>query len=42
MDDLEKFNETKLPEKGFYSHLNIEDITNSDYALVKEFVKILK
>ena len=37
MDDSEKFNETKLPEKeGFYSHLNIEDITDSDYALAKE------
>ena len=43
MDDSEKFNETKLPEKeGFDSHLNIEDITDSDYALAKEFVKILK
>ena len=43
MDDSEKFNETKLPEKeGFYSHLNIEDITDSDYALAKEFVKTLK
>ena len=43
MDDSEKFNETKLPEKeGFYSHLNIEDITDSDYVLAKEFVKTLK
>ena len=44
IDDSEKFNETKLPEKeGFYSHfLNIEDITDSDYALAKEFVKTLK
>ena len=30
MDDWKKFNET-LPEKeDFYSHLNMEDITNAD------------
>ena len=30
MDDWEKFNDTSLPEKEhFYSHLNMEDITNS-------------
>ena len=28
----EKFNETLLPEKeDFYSHLNMEDITDADY-----------
>ena len=33
MDDWEKFNETRLPKKeDFYSHLNIEDITDADYA----------
>ena len=33
MDDWEKFTETSLPEiKDFYSHLNMEDITNADYA----------
>ena len=32
MDDLEKFNETTLPEKEeFYSNLNMEDITDADY-----------
>ena len=36
MDDLEKSNETSLPEKqDFYSHLNMEDITDADYAHVK-------
>ena len=32
MDDWEKFNETSLLEKeDFYSHLNIEDITDAAY-----------
>ena len=32
----EKFNETLLPEKkDFYSHLNMEDITNADYTQAK-------
>ena len=36
MDDWEKFNETLLPEKeDFYSHLNMEDITDGDCAHVK-------
>ena len=31
MDGWEKFNETSLPEKeDFYSHLNMEDITDAD------------
>ena len=31
MDDWEKFNETLLTEKeDFYSHLNMEDITDTD------------
>ena len=31
MDDLEKFNETSLPEKeDFCSHLNMEDVTDAD------------
>ena len=43
MDDWEKFNETWLPEKeDFYSHLNMENITDPDYADAKDFVKILK
>ena len=30
MDHWEKFNETSLPEKeDFYSHLNMEDITDA-------------
>ena len=40
MDDWEKFNETSSPEKeDFYSHLNIEDITNADYAHAKRVLK---
>ena len=31
MDDCEKFNETSLPQREeFYSHLNMEDITDAD------------
>ena len=33
IDDWKKFNATSLPEKeDFYSHLNMEDITDADYA----------
>ena len=33
MVDWEKFNETSLSEKkGFYSHLNMEVITNANYT----------
>ena len=40
MDDWEKFNGTSLPEKeDFYSHLNMEDITDADYAHVKRVCK---
>ena len=40
MDDWEKLNETTLPEKeGFYSHLNMEDITDADYAHAKRVCK---
>ena len=43
MDDWEKLSETSLPEKvGFYSNFIMEDITDADYAHVKELVKILK
>ena len=39
-DDWEKFNVTSLPEKeDFYSHLNIEDITDADYAHAKNNCK---
>ena len=40
MDNWEKFNETSLPEiEEFYSNLNIEDITDADYAQAKIFCK---
>ena len=43
MDGWEKFNKKSLPEKEeFYSNLNMEDITDTDYIMQKEFVKILK
>ena len=33
MNDWKKFIENSLPEKeDFYSHLNMEDITVTDYA----------
>ena len=33
MDSWEKFNETTLPpEESFYSNLNLEDISDEDYA----------
>ena len=40
MDDLEKFSETSLPKKkDFYSHLDMEDITDTDYTLTKRICK---
>ena len=43
MDDWEKFNETSLPEKeDLYSHLNMEDITDADYAHAKRICKDFK
>ena len=42
MDDWEKF-ETSLPEKeDFYSHLNMEDITDADYTHAKRVCKDFK
>ena len=36
MDDWGKFNEMLLPEKEeFYSHLNMEYITDADYVHAK-------
>ena len=36
MDDWEKVNETKLPEKEeFYKNVNLEDITDADYMHAK-------
>ena len=41
MDNCEKFNETSWPEKkDFYSHLNMEDITDSGYAHAKRDFEI--
>ena len=40
MDDWKKLNKTSLPEKeDFYSHLNMEDITDADYAHTKRVCK---
>ena len=40
MDDWKKFNETSLPKKEhFYSHLNVENITNADYTRAKGVCK---
>ena len=39
MDDWEKFNEASLPEKSFYNHLNMEDITDVDYGHTKRVFK---
>ena len=37
VDDWEKPNETLSPEtEDFYSHLNVEDITDADYAHAKK------
>ena len=42
MDDWEKFAETLLLEKeDFYSNLNMEDITDADYAHGKKICKDL-
>ena len=39
VDDWEKFNEILLPKKDFYSHLNMEDITDADYLHAKRACK---
>ena len=40
MDDWEKFSETSLPKKeDFYSNLNMEDITDTDYVHAKKVCK---
>ena len=39
MDDWKKFNEALLPEKDFYSYLNIEDITDADCTHLKRVYK---
>ena len=41
MDDWEKFNELSLPEKeDFHDQLNMEDITDADYAHTKRVIII--
>ena len=43
MDELEKFNETTLPEKEeCYSDLNMEDITDADYITAKRVCRDFK
>ena len=43
MDSWERFNETSLPDKkAFYSELNLEDITDKDYAHAQKVFKELK
>ena len=40
LDDWEKINEVSLPEKeNFCSHLNLENITDADYAHPKRVCK---
>ena len=40
MDGWKKFSETSLPEKeDFHSHLNLEDITDTDYGQKKRVCK---
>ena len=39
MDDCEKFNETLPKKEDFYSNLNMEDITDADYAHAKRVSK---
>ena len=40
IDDWEKINETSLPEKeDFYSHLNMEDVTNTGLLHAKRVCK---
>ena len=39
MGDCKKISETFLPEKeDFYSHLNMEDITDADYTHAKKIL----
>ena len=43
MDDWEKINKTSLPKKeDFYSHWNMEDITDADYVHTKRVCKKFK
>ena len=43
IDNWEKFNETLLPEKeDFYSHWNMKDDADADYAHAKRVCKDFK
>ena len=43
MGSWEKFNETELPpKKSFYSELNLEDISDEDYAHAQKERDILE
>ena len=43
MDGWERFDETSLPDKNaFYSELNLEDITDKDYAHAQKVFRELK
>ena len=43
MDSWERFNETSLSnKKALYSELNVEDITDTDYAHAKKVFKKFK
>ena len=43
MDNWERFNETLLPNKEtFYSNLNMEDITDTDYTHANKVFKEFK
>ena len=39
MDEWERFNETLLEKEDLYSHLNLEDIIDADYAHAKRVCK---
>ena len=42
MDSWQKIDEISLPDKeAFYSHLNMEDITDVDYRHGKKYLSIL-
>ena len=43
MDSWERFNEALLPDKkAFYSELNLEDITDKNYAQAQKVFKEMK
>ena len=39
MDDREKQNKTSPEKEDFYSHLNMEDVTDADYTHAVQFCK---